>query len=399
MAYTIIGDTNFKNYFIRAVHKQSKKDTYIKCYDNAIIVNEHKKGFGVFDGNFRFVPESLQTRRNKSQFVPKHFNRDGIPYIDKDVVFIGNVNQYFGHFLLEHMNRLYALLDNKYKNKSVVLINDAGLEKIPGYIFSFLELFGIKREKIIILNKTTRFKNVCVPFQGFNARLYTTDAFGKVFDRICKNVPDTDIYDKIYVSRTKLDNKHKTLGEEKIEKIFAKNGFKIIYPEKLSLERQISLIKNCRVLAGCAGTALHLALFMKKGGTVISIKRNRRSACNAMIQNNVNNTKELYGIFISGSVETYKTFHSTDAPQIIGVNKYMQKFFDEYGYKYTKNDIDVDVKAMQQYKKALAEYKQTHGNLFLRKIKRFVIKFSSIFVPGRERRNKYRTYLKQKLHY
>ena len=46
-----------------------------------------------------------------------------IPYIDEDAIFIGNVFPQFGHFLLEHMNRAYALLDDKYKNMKLILVN------------------------------------------------------------------------------------------------------------------------------------------------------------------------------------------------------------------------------------------------------------------------------------
>lgn len=398
MNYCVIGEPNLKRYFKKSVSKQYEKTTNITCFDNAIIVNEHKHGFGVFDENYKLIKDSLQTRRNKSQFIPK-FKHDNIPYVDEDVVFIGNVNNYFGHFLLEHMNRIYALMDKKYKDRKVVLINDKNLQVVPEYIYKFIEFFGIKRDKVIILNETTRFRSVCIPSQSFNCRLYNSDSFAKTFDRIAENIPDEEIYDKIYVSRAKLDEVHKTWGEEKVQKVFEKNGFKIIYPETLPLQSQIALIKNCKVLAGCAGTALHLALFMKPGGSVISIKRNRRPACNAMIQNNVNKTKKLNGIFISGSVETKKTFHSTTAPQIIGVNKYMKQFFDEYGYKYTDKDLGIDDKAWQEYESVMAEYNKKHGHSLSRTLKRFLIKYTSIFIPGRENRNNYRQWLKKVLDY
>lgn len=398
MTYTIYGESNFIKHLKKAVSKQTRKSTTIMCFDGAVIANEHKHGFGVFDKDFNFIKESLQMRRNKSQFIPK-IKRDNIPYCDEDVVFIGNVNPFFGHFLLEHMNRLYALMDKQYSKRKVVLINDKGLEKIPNYIFQFLEFFGIKRGNIIILDETTKFRNVCIPSQSFNSRLYTADCFAETFDKISGNIPDSEKYEKIYVSRAKLDDKHKTLGEEKVQRVFEKNGFKIIYPEKLPLDKQISLVKNCKVLAGCAGTALHLALFMKSGGSVISIKRNRLPACNAMIQNNVNNTEGLDGIFISGSVETRKTFHSTDAPQIIGVNKYMKQFFDENGYKYTEEDLGVDGDAWETYKCALSKYNKLHGSVFARRFKRLVIKITSCFVPGRKRRGAYRDWLKKVLKY
>jgi capsular polysaccharide biosynthesis protein len=288
-------------------------------------------------------------------------------------------------------------LEKEHKNKKVVLINNRDIENIPKYMFDLIEIFGVKHSDIIILDKTTRFKSVCVPMQSFNTRVYTSDSFAKTFDKMAANVPDEEIYDKIYVSRAKLDDAHKTLGEEKVQAVFEKNGFKIIYPEKLPLVSQIALVKNCKVLAGCAGTALHLALFMKPGGTVISIKRNRRPACNAMIQNNINNTKQLNGVFISGSVESHKTGHSTHVPQIIGINKYMRQFFADNKFKLCDDDLKFDESAWNEYMTAYREYKKQHGGLFAKEIKRYLIKYTALLIPGRERRGKWRAFWKEKL--
>ncbi len=398
MSYTIIGEPNFRRYFKKHIAKHYMKDTHVLCFDMAIIANEHSHGFGVFDKNFGFVKESLQIRKNNGQIVPK-FDHDNIPYIDEPVVFIGNVYPHFGHFLLEHMNRIYALLDKKYKNMKVVLINDQCVNPVPQYMFNFLELFGVKHGNIIILDKTTRFKRVYVPIQGYNMDVYSSIAFGKTFDCIAKNVPDTKVYDKIYVSRAALDDRHKIFGEEKVQRVFEKNGFKIIYPEKLSLKKQISLIKNCSVLAGCAGTALHMGLFMKAGGTIIQIKRNRMAKCNASIQNLLNDTKHLNGVFISGSVEKHPSEHGSKAPQIIGINKYMREFFDMYTFKYSHIYLVRDDVAWDEYKIVMGEYVRTHGGMFMKKVKKAIIKYTSALIPGRETRRRYRKFLKRKLNY
>ena len=396
MKYTIFGDRAFKKYFEKEIAKQYVVDTDIQCFDNGIIANEHGHGFGVFDKDFNFIKSSLQMRKNNGQFVPK-INHKNIPYIDEDVVFVGNVYPHFGHFLLEHMNRLYALLEKEHENKKVVLINDKGLDRVPQYMFDLIELFGVKHKNIIILDKTTQFRSVCVPSQSFNTRVYTSESFRKTFDNIAKNVPDTEIYDKIYVSRSALDDEHKVFGEEKVQKIFERNGFKVICPETLPLKKQISLIKNCKVLAGCAGTALHLALFMKKGGLVIQLKRNSLPKCNARVQNIINNTKKLDGIFISSSIEKYKTEHGAKAPQIIGVNKYMRQFFEENDFKLISSDFDFDNDAWEKYTKLINEYKKSRGGRWIRKFKRLFIKYTALLIPGRERRGKYRKYMKNKL--
>lgn len=398
MWYKLFADNDFEKYFEKSVSHQYMRNVNIQKYPRGIVVNEHQHGFGVFDDCFKFVKSSRQVRKNNGQFVPK-FNHKNIPYVDADAVFVGNVFPQFGHFLLEHMNRAYALLDKKYKNMKVVLINNKDINPVPKYMFELLELLGVARDNILILNETTRFRNVYVPDQAFNIPVYSSVAFGKTYDAIAKSVKNPKkLYDKIYVSRTAMQSR-RTYGEEKVQKIFEKNGYKIICPETLPLTEQIGLVKNCKVLAGCAGTALHLALFMKRGGTVIQIKRNREPKCNADIQNLINDTKGLNGIFISGSVEPKPTDHCSSVPQIIGVNEHMRDFFAVYGFKYTERDTVPDKKDLAEYESAMGEYNKKYGSVTLNNIKHFIIHYSSCVIPGRERRGQYRRWLKRKLKY
>ena len=395
MKNIVFSDGKYKKYFNNVTKNQYMRNVHVDGYPNGIMVNEKLHGFGVFDNQFNFVKSSAQVRKNNGNFYPK-FNHDNIPYIDNDVVFVGNVYNQFGHFLLEHMNRAYAFLDKRYQNMKYVLINNKSVDPVPEYMFLLLELLGIRHENIIILENTTRFRNVYVPEQGFNLPVYSSKEFGETFDKIAKNVKNPKIiYDKIYVSRTKLKSR-KTYGEEKIQKIFERNGFHVIYPETLPLTKQIALVKNCKMLAGCAGTALHLALFMKPGGTVIQIKRNKLNKDNAAAQYLINETKKLNSVFVDASVETVKTDHFSNTPQIIGVNKYMREFFEYFDFKTKEKDFEKDELAFKEYEKALAEYKSLHGSKFMEGIKRKTIRISSCFIPGRYNRSVYRRWLKKK---
>lgn len=398
MWYKLFADSDFEKYFEKSISRQYMRDVHVQEFENGIIVNEHRHGFGVFDKNFRFVKSSRQMRKNNGQFIPK-FDHKNIAYMDVDAVFVGNVFPQFGHFLLEHMNRAYVALDKKYKNAKFVLVNNKDVSPVPNYMFELLELLGVRRENILVLNETTQFRRVYVPDQGFNIPVYSSGAFGKMYDAIAKNVKTPrEKYEKIYVSRTAMQTR-RTYGEGVVQKIFEKNGYKIIWPEKLPLTQQIGLVKNARVLAGCAGTALHLALFMKSGGVVVQIKRNRQAKCNADIQNLINDTKGLNGVFVSGSVEKKPTDHCSSVPQIIGVNQHMRDFFDAFGFKYTARDVVPNKKDLAEYDAALAEYNKKYGGVGLNNIKHFIIHWSSCFVPGRERRGNFRRWLKRKLNY
>lgn len=429
MSYKIYGPRGFKSYFHKKTKKQSiKSGLGIDVVTSGIIaVDQKTKAYGVFDNNLKFVKSSRQMKNKDSQFVPKLLG--DIPFIDSDVIYFGNVYPQFGHFLLEHMNRAWGLLDDRYKHAKIVLINNRNIA-VPEYIYNLIELLGVNRSDIIVLNQTTRFKNVIIPHQGFNIPVYSSREFASAFDKMSDDIcmanlnhplfchglnaeycaenksektaeqmdglVSSSLPDKIYVSRTAMGNK-RTLGEEKIQKIFENNGFQIVCPELLPIAAQAALMKNCRVLAGCAGTALHLALFMPDGGQVIQIKRNRQNKCNAPIQYLINETKNIDSVFIAGSIESVPADHATSAPQIIAVNKYMCQFFKDYGFQCSDQDLSPDTDAWQEYKNLMNIYNSEKGSVTLNKIKQFVIKVSSCVVPGRERRGRFRRWLKDKI--
>ena len=221
MVLKIFGNALYRHYVKRDVARQYMRDVCVEKVEKGIIVNEHIHGFGVFDKNHKFIESSRQVRKNNGQFVPK-YSRENIPFVDRDAIFIGNVYPQFGHFLLEHMNRAWVLADKKYKEMLVVLINNQNVNPVPEYMYKFLELMGIPRQNILILNQTTQFRNVFIPSQGFNIPLYSSHEFGKTFDVIAENIncdSNEEYYEKIYMSRDAL-KKRRTYGEKFISGIF-----------------------------------------------------------------------------------------------------------------------------------------------------------------------------------
>jgi len=126
------------------------------------------------------------------------------------------------------------------------------------------------------------------------------------------------------------------------------------------------------------------------------LKRNSKDDCSAPTQYMINNTLDLKSVFISPSVEETPTGHFTNAPQIIAVNKYMKQFLDDFGFKYTDEDIAENREVLAEYRAQMVEYKKTQGSVRANKIKHALIKYSACLIPGRERRGRYRAYLKSR---
>ncbi|NYG56865.1 glycosyltransferase 61 family protein [Nocardioides perillae] len=59
--------------------------------------------------------------------------------------------------------------------------------------------------------------------------------------------------------------------EEQMERLAGAAGFTVVHPETLSVREQVALLRGARVVAGSAGSALHLAVFAEPGTTVVEV--------------------------------------------------------------------------------------------------------------------------------
>lgn len=396
MSCVIYSDKKYEKYLRSHIAGQKIIPTKIHTVNRGIIAARGAGCFGVFDSAGKFVDASRQIRGTGHQIIPELDMSKKIDFIDSDVIFLGSMNPEFGHFLLERMCRAYALLDSKYRGMRVALVNTRGIDKMPNWVYDMLGALGVAKQDVLLIDHDTQFRSVVVPEQAFNIASMAGERFTETFAQMARNTPDIDSADKIYVSRSALKSR-RTYGEVAIQNIFAKNGFQIVYPETLPLATQIGIMKNCRVLAGCAGTALHMALFMPRGGTVIQIKRNLKKRDNAPTQNLINRVMGHRGVFISASTERVPTDHGTFAPQIIGVTKYMRKFFDDNNFEYTTQDIAPDMAEVNAYKVAMKQYTDEHGSVRMNKLKDKFVHYASCFVPGRTRRANARRRMKRVL--
>lgn len=364
----------------------------VKYVENGIICVDAADYSGVvYDTNGDLCDASITYRFGGNTSIPRFTppcNRitRNCDFINQKVVFLGGgyIFSHFGHFLTEGLSRTYPALYKSFQNMKFVVVVRRGTTQLPTWATILFGAIGIAPENIILINRTTRFAGVYVPPQGSVITQHISPIMSRVFDKISKNLGGEKIktYDKIYLSRSKM-NDNRTFGEGNIERIFAKNGYKIVWPETLPLSQQITLARGCRVMAGTAGTALHLALFMKPRGTVIQIKRNKLASDSAEIQNDICVARKLDFIYIAGSVEDIPSKHFTDAPQIVGVTPELKQFFDDNKFKYTKKDIAFDNVAYEKYLTQRKKYKQKQK---LNKVINFVARMISVFGITKYRR-------------
>ncbi len=375
-------------------HHDLTVDDVVEIPNGTIILDYNFNKRGVYDACGQLCPESVLLRWCEKPVPAIKRNMPRCDFINEEVIYIGTAHMFlhFGHFLIEGISRIWPLLYKCYKNKKVVIAL-GGKRNIPLFVRKTLNAIGVKDQDIIVIHKNTRFASVLVPKQSTNIGVNILPITSKVFDKISNVLGNAKIktYDKIYLSRSAMKD-GRTFGEKNIEKIFTKNGYKVIYPETLQYEHQITLAKNCKVLAGTAGSALHLALFMKPKNRVVQIKRNSMNSDNVDVQQMVCDLRGLDMDLVAGSIETFPTSHYTKYPQILGVTPQMIKFFDDNGFVYSADDINPDEIAQQEYEHQLKKYK-TH--VAYAKILNPFIRIISLFGITKKGRGKTGDFLRQ----
>ena len=245
---------------------------------------------GVVDENVEYVSLSSIPGR-----VEGSYPVETTEYRDEKVVYCGYLVNHWGHFLIEAVTRLWYFLENDPTiDKFVYFLDENEEREIKGNYRLFLELLKIW-DKLEIINKPTRYRAVLVPELGIHMRKAYTPRLLKVFDAVADNVvpqPDWDTPEKIYFSRSQFKKGQPfEFGFDSLDNFYEKNGYTILYPEKVPLDRMIHYIRNAKIVASLSGSLPHNMLFGKNKQTVEIVERLVISDDN---QTDVNRMRDLH---------------------------------------------------------------------------------------------------------
>ena len=184
-------------------------------------------------------------------------------YRDEKVVYCGYLVNHWGHFLIEGVTRLWYFLENDPTvDKYVFFLDENEEREIKGNYREFFRLLKIW-DKLEIINRPTAYREVVVPELGLHMRTSYTTKLLAVFDTVAGNVladSNWETPEKIYFSRSQFQkSKAFESGFDTLDNFFSKNGYTILYPEKVPLDRMIYYIRHAKVVASLSRDATTLA--------------------------------------------------------------------------------------------------------------------------------------------
>lgn len=308
---------------------------------------------GVVDSNGEYV--ALSAIPGRVQFAYPFEKAD---YKEEKVVYCGYLVNHWGHFLIEGVTRLWYFLENDPTIDKYVFFMDENEEReIKGNYRMFLELLKIW-DKLEIITRPTTYREVIVPELGIHMRKAYTPKLLKVFDAIADNVvidPAWDTPEKIYYSRSQFQKGQQfEFGFASLDNFFEKNGYRILYPEKVPLDRMIHYIRNSKVVATLSGSLPHNMLFARNGQKVEIVERLVISDDN---QTDVNRMRELDVVYIDANIPVYTI--DFVGPFIMGYTPELQRFAEDHGYL----PPDEQYLTKKHYKKCFVQYMRSYQDL------------------------------------
>ena len=199
-------------------------------------------------------------------FMPRHGVVDTLP---GDSLFIGPFMLHYGHFISETLSRLRPSMNDpkRYERLVAFPFSKAGLrlERFHTYILGCL---GIDGAAITTLQEPVGFERIEVPEQlwqvNVGANLAVRDVYRKINSLHVTRTPDA----RVFLSRTRSP---RLQGIGDIEAAFERRGFRVIYPETIPIEEQLSIYASADIIAGISGSAMHNCVFASEWCATIEI--------------------------------------------------------------------------------------------------------------------------------
>ena len=199
---------------------------------------------------------------------------------DSTAVFLGYLRPCWGHWITNTISRLWFLFSEAYlamdKKTPLLFVSHCGnIVDFPKPLKDLITLMGIDTSSITIVRSPQKFKSIILPDESFVEGEYYSDEYKNMIDRIvCNPSLDKLKVDKVYFSR-RYAGKGRDFGEVSIERMFRAKGYKVFYPEYMSVHEQLSILSSCNVFATTEGSTSHNALFLRDGAKLVVLSKFR----------------------------------------------------------------------------------------------------------------------------
>lgn len=266
---------------------------------------------------------------------------------EKPCIYLGVLESCWGHFITDSLKKLWFVKTEFYKqfkDYELVFIAEPGFQLRTNYS-RLLELAGLDLSKVTVIQSNTLLKKVVIPdscfFYDSNSVIHYTKEYIKLIEDIKRFaiIDDGSKYEKIYFSYSrykKTKGYKKTFGEEKLERFFRNQGFRIIYPEQHSFDEQLKMMMSCKVFASTEGSTSHNSIFINENASIIIIPRGPYFSGYQQTIDSITNKNKIY--YVDSSLTAFSSKNGPwSGPNYFYVSDELISFFSNQESNIYKN--------------------------------------------------------------
>lgn len=235
---------------------------------------------GLYDKNGCYVAYSGKRLYNSEEYL-YNSNRLAVGGIilsdNRRILYLGDLRLHYGHFLIDEASRLWTVMNGLPNNCDGIAVFTPDNHPVTEFYKAFLNALGVQQDKIILVDKPIRFREVLFGQPSYVVGKYIDELYKETFERLSANLLSNHQYTglkRLYLSRSSLRKGiRKEFGEVYLEKILKRYGFAILHPEKMCLEDQIMAYANAEIMMTTNGTLSHNVLFCDRNVNLIIVNR------------------------------------------------------------------------------------------------------------------------------
>jgi hypothetical protein len=196
----------------------------------------------------------------------------GVTRLRGRTLFLGTFMNHYGHFITESLSRYWGPEPAEHFDHlvSYTFVHNMGRPFVQRFHRYLTNLLGIPIKRVRFLRDPVRYDEIVVPEQLWIYDQHANERLRKLYRRIIDRHAGPRSSGRVFLSRASYAGARLS-NILAIENTFARFGFKVVYPEEISIQRQLALYANCEVLASLSGSGMHNCLFARPRTLTIEV--------------------------------------------------------------------------------------------------------------------------------
>lgn len=193
--------------------------------------------------------------------------------VQGDWLYVGNWMHVFGHFLVETLPALWPAFEPGGEHFDGVCAHRFNVRERFAWQDELIRL-AVGDLAIRIIDETPmRFQSLAVGRRLYDYPQRISSRANRVWDAVANSTGvENEARDRVFLSRSSMaargQDPRSMTNAPAVDNVFAEHGFEVIHPEEIPIRKQVAIARDARILAGAAGSALHLAAFSRAARVV-----------------------------------------------------------------------------------------------------------------------------------